>query len=159
MAVFTALAIGAAVVGGAMAIKGQRDARRAARRSAAAQQKQQDVASRRQRRQAIREAQIARAQTVASAQASGATGSSAALGGAGSLGSQLGTEMGYSTQMSGLSRDISRFEQQRASAQNRAQIGGTLFSAGWQGIGGFQGLSDMFSKPNQAQTPNPRYGN
>lgn len=120
----------ATVIGAVASVVGTVASVSQARKAARLQQEQQAVATRRSRRQAIREAQIRRAQTVASAQASGALGSSSVSGGLGSLQSQLGEQLGYSTHMSGLSRDI-------ASAQSRAQtygavasIGGSLYNYG-----------------------------
>lgn len=116
------------------------------KKAAAAQQRQQELTTRRSRRQAIRQAQIARAQAVASASASGAVGSSAAQGGQGSIGAQLGSGLGFSTAMTGLSRDISGYA-------SRAQTGQALAGLGGLGIsyGTSQGASfgDLF--PNKAQ--------
>lgn len=93
------------------------------RKAAKLSQQQEALASRRSRVQAIRAAQIQRAQAVASAQASGAMDSSGEKGGIGSLSSQLGAELGFSNQMSGLSAGIS-------SAMGRAQTGGAIANIG-----------------------------
>lgn len=135
-----------AAVGAVAGVVGTVQSQRAQKKASAAQQRQQELATRRSRRQAIRQAQIARAQSVASAAATGATGSSAALGGQGSIGSQLGSGLGFSTQMSGLSREISTQTTRAQTGQALAGLGFTAFSA----AGGFDSLGKLF--PQQKPT-------
>jgi len=105
----------------ASVVQGQRAAS-AQRRATETQMRQQEVQARASRRRSIRAAQVQRAQTLASAQGLGATGSSAVAGGISSLSSQLGTSLGFQTQMSGLSRDISTFSMQADRATGQAQL-------------------------------------
>jgi hypothetical protein len=80
----------------------------------------------------------------------GALGGSALAGGLGSLGSQLGSGLGFSSQMSGLSADIEKFQNRAATWGAVASMGGSLFQAG----GGFDGLkAAMQPKPKQAPQP------
>lgn len=137
----------ALVVGAVASVAGTVASYSQQRKAAKLSRKQQQVATRRSRRQAIRQAQIQRAQAVASAQATGALGSSGASGGIGSLGSQLGEALGFSTQMSGLSAGISSAQQKAATYGGIAQLGGTLFSYGYN-----QGARFSDLKPNKAQT-------
>jgi hypothetical protein len=81
----------------------------AQRKAAKAQQKQQELSTQRSQRQAIREAQIRRAQAISAGAQLGGLGGSALEGGLSSLGSQLGSGLGFSTQMSALSADISKY--------------------------------------------------
>jgi hypothetical protein len=76
------------------------------------QQRQQELQAAVSRRRTIRAAQIERARTLASGQAMGAIGGSAIAGGTTSLSSQLGGALGYQTQMTDLSRNISGLSQQ-----------------------------------------------
>lgn len=138
----------AAVAGTAVAYKGYRDSRKAQRQQYEAQQRQQAAATRQSRRASIREAQIARAQTVAVASAQGAMGSSAVEGGLGSIGSQLGSGLGYSTFMSNLSGDISRYAYQAQRGQDLIGLGGTLFSTGMS-LGGGEFLKQTVNRPPQ----------
>jgi hypothetical protein len=80
-------------------------------RAAKAQQRQQEVATRESRRQSIRQAQLARASAISAGANLGAMQSSSLAGGLGSLGSQFGSQLGFSTEMSGLSRKISSLQQ------------------------------------------------
>ena len=130
------LMAGAAVVGAGAAVVGTINANKAQKRQARAQEQQQQVSTRHQRRQGIREAQLARAQSVATASAQGATGSSAALHGVGSIGSQLGSGLGFSTQMSGISSEINSAARAAQRGAQLASIGGTLFNFGMSQGGG-----------------------
>lgn len=98
-------------------------------KAAAAQERQQQLQVQMQRRQAIRQAQLQRAQTLTSGYAAGASGSSALGGGVSSLGSQLGSQFGYSSQMSGISGNINMFNAQGARFGALATLGGNIFSA------------------------------
>lgn len=136
MALLTALSIASAAVGAYGTIRQAK----ASKRAAALQQQQQQVATRRSRRQAIREAQVRRAQAIAGAASLGALQSSGIQGGISSLGSQLGSELGFSTQMSGLSRGISSAQ---ASAQQSGMFGQLGFGA-FQALGGLGQLRNQF---------------
>lgn len=95
----------------------------ASKKAADLSQQQQAAATRRSQLQALRGAQIQRAQAVASAQAQGSMGSSGAAGGIGALGSQLGSEMGYASAQGALSARI-------GAAQSRANLGSGLANLG-----------------------------
>jgi uncharacterized protein YcfJ len=102
-----------------------------------AQAQQQSVKAAFERRQAVRQTQIQRSQMLASGTAMGGTGGSALAGGMASLGSQLGGNLGYGTQMSGISRNINMYN------ANASML---------QGVAGFTGgLAGYF--PAQQPTP------
>lgn len=122
-----------AVIGAVASVGGTVLAVNQQKKAAAAQQKQQNLSTRRSQRQAIREAQIRRAQTLASAQALGGGGGSGVAGGLSSLGSQLGGSLGFSAQMSGLSNQISVASTKANTFGGIASLGNSLFSA----AGGF----------------------
>lgn len=125
-----------AVVGAVASVAGTVMSVNQQKKAAAAQQRQQDLSTRRSQRQAIREAQIRRAQTMASAQGLGAAGGSGVAGGITSLNSQLGGALGFSTEMSGLSKEISVASSRANTYGAIAGLGGQLFQAG----GGFGAL-------------------
>ena len=120
MAVFTALAIGGlggialaatgtAIYAGAygidQSIKSSKTAGAAARSARSAtevQIKQQKETAKQARRSAVRSSIIARSQGTVGAQASGTQSSSGFLGGMSSLTSQLGSNLGFGSMMSGL---------------------------------------------------------
>ena len=112
-------------------------------KAARAQAQQQQLQSRRSQRQAVREAQIRRAQTLATAQAAGAMGGSAVGGGLSSLSSQLGGTLGYASQMSGLSKEITMASSRAQTAGAVASLGMTAFS----GLGGFDKLQGSLTTP------------
>ena len=121
-----AIAVIGAVANVAFQMKAAKEQKKAAKKA----QQQQELEAARSRRRAAREAQIKRAQALASAEAQGVAGSSAAQGGIGSIGSQAGEALGFSTQMSGLSRDIGRHQSRANQFGAFANIGSNLFSFG-----------------------------
>jgi hypothetical protein len=106
MAVLTAIAIAATVASVGVGIIGQQKQARAAKKAAQLQQNQEKLRVQRERRSAIRQAQMKKAQAENVAFAEGAGMGSGISGGLSSLGSQLGSGLGYSSQMSALSTDI-----------------------------------------------------
>lgn len=148
MAAFSSIAL---AVGAAATVGGTYISYKNQKKAAASQRRQQEVATRRSRRQAIRQAQIARAQSVATAASSGARGSSAAQGGQASIGSQTGEALGFSTQMSGLSADISRFSSRANTGAAIAQLGQLGISYGSSNGGSFDWLKRPQTKPNSVQ--------
>jgi len=104
------LMVGAAVVGAVTAVKSAQ----AQSKATASAQKQQELSYARSQKQAIREAQIRRAQATASVQSMGAMSSSGFAGGISSLNSQLGGTLGYSSQLSGLSKEQSMYQSRAA---------------------------------------------
>lgn len=130
-----------AAVGAAATVVGTGLSYMEQKKAAEAQEDQQEEATKRSRRQAIRQAQIARAQTIASSIASGAQTSSAANNAVSSIGSQLGEQLGYSTQMSALSSNISQASARANMWGSVASLGGTAFrtAGGFDSIGNLQG--------------------
>lgn len=101
----------------------------ASKQAASAQRKQQEIATRQSRRAAIRERVVRSAEVAAAANAYGASTSSGFEGNIGSLGSQLGSGLGFSTQMSGLSSQISRAQSRAATGSALSGFGFGLFNA------------------------------
>lgn len=133
------IGIGLSAVGTFASISAQNKAAEAAR-------KQEANTRRRSARQAIRQAQIMRAQQAASAGASGAGGSSGQFGGAGAIGSQVGGALGFSSTQSALSGIITTQNQRANIAGAISSFGSTLFSMG----GGFSGGSSSAGAGNLA---------
>lgn len=116
------------------------------RKAEKAQQQQQAAAARKERMQAIRQAQIQRAQAVMSSVGQGSSESSGAAGGIGSISSQLGTEQGFGSQMTSLSSDISRHSSRAGMWGAVANIGAT----GFQTFGGGDWLKGKMSGASAA---------
>jgi hypothetical protein len=139
MAAFSTIALGALAIGG-LALSGYSAyaGYQAQKKSANAQAEQQRVATRRSRRSAIRERAIRSSELVARANAFGSADSTGAIGGVGSLGSQLGSGLGYSTQMSGLSGIISNQATRASMFNSLGNFGSTVFGTALN-FGAFQG--------------------
>lgn len=144
----------AAVIGAVAAVGGTVMAYKQQKKAAAAQRKQQELATERSNRESIREAQLRRAMAISAASSMGALGGSALGGGLASLGSQLGSGLGFSSQMSGLSRDIEKYTQKAQTWGSIASMGSTLFQA----AGGFSAFGQGSSTATKAPTPPPGTG-
>jgi len=120
---------------------------RGQKKAAEAQAQQQALSVRRSRRQAIREAQIRRAQTTAVTGAAGGLTGSGYAGGIGSLGSQLATNFGFGTQMSGLSSVVNQGMQQAGVGSAISSIGNLATQAG---------LAFYSPTPTGTQAPKPQ---
>lgn len=144
----TFLAIGGLVLGGAgLYYQNQQQ-----KKAAAAAKQQQEVASRASRRRLIRERQLKAAELNSVANAAGSADSSGFFGNQGSLGSQLGSGLGYQTQMSSLSGDIARY-------QTNAGIGGGLSNFGFTLYGASSSFGNSspenFGRSRSASAPVP----
>lgn len=143
------------VVGTVGSLVMQARSARLQRESIEKQDKQQQLAVRRSRRQAYRQTQIARARALTSAEGAGSLFGSGASGGIGALSSQLGSELGFQTSYSALSRGISQnaigisqANQAASLFSGIASVGGRLFQAG----GGF---SSLFGQRQTSPTTTP----
>jgi hypothetical protein len=123
------------------------------KKASAASAKQQQLSTDRSNRQAIREAQLQRAMAISAASSMGALGGSALSGGLGSLSSQLGSGLGFSSQMSSLSKDIEKYQQKAATWGAVASMGSTVFSA-VGGFGAFGSTGDTSTKKPVAANSN-----
>lgn len=155
--------VGATIVGGTVAgVAGTVKSVQAAKASASAAQQaaqtqvrvqQQQVAQ--QRRQAIRRSIIARSQLRSRAQAAGLRGSSAAAGGISSLSSQLGTNFGFGSMMSGLGQTYTALTGQAnyfgSQSKMFSTIAGLGFGAAQAGFKYSSQIGSMFaSQPTGA---------
>jgi hypothetical protein len=143
----------AAVIGAVATVGGTIMAYSAQKKAAKAAQRQQELSTQRSNRQSIREAQLKRAQAIAAGASMGALGGSALAGGLGSLGAQLGSGLGFSSQMSSLSADINKYSQKAETWGAVASMGGSLFQA----AGGFDAFGNKSDTANKAPTATPRY--
>ena len=122
--------IGAAVVGTATVIEGQKDAKAAARysrevgeRTASEQRAANAAEAARERRAQVREERVRRARILQTAQNTGTSDSSGELGALGSLATGLGANIGTNLGKLQTAENLSIFGQQQADAQ------GGLFNA------------------------------
>ena len=123
----SAALVGGAIVAGTVGVVGgvvaSNKAGRAAQAAAQRQERAQQLQARRQRRAAIRQNILASARARASAQSAGTATSSGLQGGVGAGRSQLGAELGFGTQMSGLSSEISAFQGQAQKYKDISDLG------------------------------------
>jgi len=148
----TTALIAVSVLGAAASAYGTYQQSRAQKKAASAQRKAQDVRTAAERRQSIRGAQIARAQTIAAAGSAGLSPSapgSTPGGYGGGVVSPLFSGIGTGTQLSAISRDIERYNSQASQWGGFANIAGGFGGLAGSFIGtDFSGLS-----PNKATIP------
>lgn len=125
---------GAAAYGTARSISATKRAARATQAAAQTQVTMQRQQVARQRRQSIRANIIRRAQARAQAQAAGVETSSGFLGGRGSAISQLGTNLGYGSMMSGLGQQYTSLTGEASFQTSQAQMFGSIANLGMQGF-------------------------
>ncbi len=123
-------AAGVAAYGAVAGVVGTVKAGNAAKKSARLQQRSQELQQKRQRRAAIRSNMIASSRARASAQASGVAQSSGLQGAVGSGRSQLGSELGFGTQMSGLSGQITELGIKQQRYEQIASLGFSAMNFG-----------------------------
>ena len=135
MAAITTIAlVGLAVAGTAFSVVQQQKAAGQQKKARRAQQRQQELQSKRQRIRAVRQQQIASSQARAAAAGLGGLETSGFRGGQSALQSNLGAGLGFSSEMSGLSRNISMFQQKAANAMGLASMGQAVSSLAMQGV-------------------------
>ena len=145
--------IGLAVAGTGFSVVQQQKAAKQQKKARRAQQRQQEVSARRDRIRAVRQQQIAASQARASSAGLGGLETSGFRGGQTALQSNLGAGLGFSTEMSGLSRNISMFQQKAANAMGLAGIGQAVSGLGMQAASFGMGMGGTTGS-NPARLPN-----
>jgi len=152
--------VGLAVAGTAFSVVQQQKAAGQQKKARRAQQRQQELQSRRQRIRAVRQQQIAASQARAAAAGLGGLETSGFRGGQSALQSNLGAGLGFSTEMSGLSRNISMFQQKAANAMGLAGIGQAVSGLAMQGASLSMSMGgQQTAAPEQLPQPAPRVRN
>lgn len=120
--------------------------------------KMQQQEAMRERRRGIRTAMIQKAQMRAQAEAMGTSQTSGFAGGTTSVSSQIGSNLGFGSMMSGLGQQYTSLTGQAADAQSRAQLFGTMgnmFSGFSSSLGGFD-FMQLF-QPNLSKSYVPGF--
>ena len=123
----------AAGVGAGTAIYGTIKSTQMANKQAKTEARIAAVKNARERRQAVREAAIARANILQAGANQGASSSSAVEGGAASITSQLDANLSFLDQIGSLQQSSAKYGQKASTYSSIAKAGGTIFEA----AGGF----------------------
>lgn len=136
----------ALVAGGITAgVAGMVDANKQAGRAARMQQAMENRKAQRSQLQALRESQIQRAMIQQRSAVGGSLDSSGFSGAMSSIGSQLGSNIGFSREMSAFGQGILSLQQQASRSQMLSQLGFQAASFGMQGFGGLGGTTTSAS--------------
>lgn len=133
----------AAVVGAGAAIAGTVISARARSKAAKIQKQQRNLEANRRRREAVRNARIARGGVINAAALSGLSGSSAEAGATGSITSQLSSNLSFLDQQVGLGNELAEQQGKAATFGSISKIGLNLFNV----AGGTQTLANIVTPP------------
>ena len=148
MAVFTAIAIGAAVVAAGATVysaQQQKKAAAASRRAQAAEQRRADIANARERRSAVRNARVARASIEAQAAGTGLVGSSSVSAAMSNVTTRTNENISFLDQNAELSQRASSANIAASKYASRAQTG--------QAVADVAGRGFNWAVGNMAPTP------
>lgn len=152
MAVLSTIIAGASLaVGAASAISANKNQKKALREQEAAneaQRKQANLARARQNRDAIRQARMAYGAAQASAESQGVGGSSASEGGLGSIQTQLGSELSFLDQYTGLSDQASLALGRSAQFQRKANVAQSVGGLAMTVFSNSDAIANIFGNPN-----------
>ena len=154
VATIALISLGVAAAGTAFSVVQQQKAAKQQKKARRAQQRQQEVSARRDRIRAVRQQQIAASQARASSAGLGGLETSGFRGGQSALQSNLGAGLGFSSEMSGLSRNISMFQQKAANAMGLAGIGQAVSGLAMQGASLSMGMGGQQPAQVQQLPPN-----
>lgn len=141
-ATLAAIAIGGGLTVG---VAGTIDAQNKSSRAAKMQQAMENRKAQRSQLQALRESQIQRAMIQQRSAVGGSLDSSGFSGAMSSIGSQLGSNIGFSRELSAFGQGISDLQQQAARSQMISQLGFQAASFGMQGFGNLGGTTTSAS--------------
>lgn len=149
-AVTTIVLAGIAVAGAAYSGYSSYKQAKAQKKASKVEQKMANEQAARSRREEIRRARIARAQSINYGEQVGAGGSSGLLGGIGGIGSQMGSNVGYSLYTQGLGNKRFGYLQNAATWGSRGAIAGgvsSLATTAFTGMGGWDKVNQWMNPP------------
>ena len=130
-----------------------------AKKQAKEEKSRAELEQRRARLKTIREGRVKRAESLNAGASQGTMGSSGLSGGLASVGSQVGTELGFSTQVGAINDNIFKSSMKQAKFQQMGsifggigQIGGAMFS----NSGAISGAFGSSAAPTHSPMPVPR---
>lgn len=152
MAALSTLIAGAGLaVAGASAVSSYKNQKKALKEQESAneaQRKQADLSRARQNRDAIRQARMAFGAAQQSAESQGVGDSSASQGGLGSIQTQLGSELSFLDQFTGLSDQASIALGNAAKFQNRANTAKSVGAVGMAAFSNSDAIANIFGNPS-----------
>ena len=144
--------LAAIAVGGGLTVgvAGTIDAQNKSEKAARMQQAMESRKAQRSQLQALRESQIQRAMIQQRSAVGGSLDSSGFSGAMSSIGSQLGSNIGFSREMTSFGQGISSLQQQAARSKMISQLGFQAASLGMSGLGGAGGGTAAPATPPSA---------
>ena len=136
----------ASIAGTAASLYSGYQASKEQKKAREAQQRQQNLQYRRSQISNLRQAQLAAARSQVQAGAFGSLGGSGFAGGRAGLGAGFGSASGYASQLSGLSNDISVYQQRAANYQGLGNIFGAVGNLGFNVASNSSNISNFLNR-------------
>lgn len=133
-----------AVAGTAASVLSSQQQASAQKKQIEAQRRMADIENARQRREAVRQARIARASVVAQGETQGVSGSTGVAGGVAGIQGQEAYNLSFLNQMQNLNQQAAVFSQQAADAGAMSQMFGQVASTAYKDFGGREQIAKVF---------------
>lgn len=138
------VAVAVAVVGTAASIYSSQQQASAQKKQIEAQRRMADIENARQRREAIRQARIARASVISQGEAQGVSGSTGIAGSVAGIQQQMGYNLSFLDQMQAANTQAAVFGQKAADYGAQANMFGQIASTAYNDFGGKKEIAKVF---------------
>ena len=132
------------VVGTAASIYSSQKQASAQKKQIEAQRRMADIENARQRREAVRQARIARASVISQGEAQGVSGSTGIAGGVAGVQQQMGYNLSFLDQMQDANTQAAVFGQKAANYGAQAGLFGQIASTAYNDFGGKKEIAKVF---------------
>ena len=138
------VAVAVTVVGTAASIYSSQQQASAQKKQIEAQRRMADIENARQRREAVRQARIARASVISQGEAQGVSGSTGIAGGVAGVQQQMGYNLSFLDQMQDANTQAAVFGQKAADYGAQAKMFGQIASTAYNDFGGKKEIAKVF---------------
>lgn len=138
------VAVAVTVVGTAASIYSSQQQASAQKKQIEAQRRMADIENARQRREAVRQARIARASVISQGEAQGVSGSTGIAGGVAGIQQQMGYNLSFLDQMQDANTQAAVFGQKAADYGAQAGLFGQIASTAYNDFGGKKEIAKVF---------------
>lgn len=138
------VAVAVTVVGTAASIYSSQQQASAQKKQIEAQRRMADIENARQRREAVRQARIARASVISQGEAQGVSGSTGIAGGVAGVQQQMGYNLSFLDQMQDANTQAAVFGQKAANYGAQAGLFGQIASTAYNDFGGKKEIAKVF---------------
>jgi len=138
------VAVAVTVIGTVASIYSSQQQASAQKKQIEAQRRMADIENARQRREAVRQARIARASVISQGEAQGVSGSTGIAGGVAGIQQQMGYNLSFLDQMQDANTQAAVFGQKAADYGAQADLFGQIASTAYNDFGGKKEIAKVF---------------